>query len=195
MWVALTQRYRRPSSSHKSPAYLPNPSPPEEEQHGDSPSLPKSSPPVKAAHTSEVQTTNSQPGGVIKFSPSSVDKSEALFSMYLDRADEDDKKITKRWKGECDAILIFVSHSCPPCLRVPLVLTLVYRLVFSQPLLRFLYPFPSRAFSRVRRTPQHSISEIFIIYSPIPLPPSPPRLIHRNFLRRNRQSWLTHSGS
>ncbi|KAF8460863.1 hypothetical protein DFH94DRAFT_597617, partial [Russula ochroleuca] len=31
------------------------------------------------------------------------------FSMYLDRADEDDKKITKRWKGECDAILIFTG--------------------------------------------------------------------------------------
>ncbi|KAF8464196.1 hypothetical protein DFH94DRAFT_640273, partial [Russula ochroleuca] len=29
--------------------------------------------------------------------------------MYLDRADEDDKKITKRWKGECDAILIFTG--------------------------------------------------------------------------------------
>ncbi|KAH9986139.1 hypothetical protein BJV77DRAFT_85098 [Russula vinacea] len=29
--------------------------------------------------------------------------------MYLDRADEDDKKITQRWKGECDAILIFTG--------------------------------------------------------------------------------------
>jgi hypothetical protein len=43
--------------------------------------------------------------------PKSVDKSEALFSMYLDRSDEDDRKTTERWKGECDAILIFVSHS------------------------------------------------------------------------------------
>ena len=39
------------------------------------------------------------------------DKSEALFSMYLDRSDEDDRKTTERWKGECDAILTFVSHS------------------------------------------------------------------------------------
>jgi hypothetical protein len=30
--------------------------------------------------------------------------------MYLDRSDEDDRKTTERWKGECDAILIFVSH-------------------------------------------------------------------------------------
>ena len=38
-----------------------------------------------------------------------VDKSEALFSMYLERADDDDNKVTERWKKECDSILIFVS--------------------------------------------------------------------------------------
>ena len=47
--------------------------------------------------------------------PKSVDKSEALFTMYLDRSDEDDRKITERRKGECDAILIFVSRSYQPC--------------------------------------------------------------------------------
>jgi hypothetical protein len=191
MWVALTQRYPRPSSSHKSPAYPPNPSLPEEEKHGDPSSLPESSNPVNAAHTSQAQATNSLAEEVIKLPPS-VDKSEALFSMYLDRADEDDKKITERWKGECDAILIFVSHSHHPS-STTLVLTLVYRLVFSQLLLRLFLLFLSRAFSRVHRTPRHSISEIFIIYSPIPLPPSPSSfpslLIHVNFLRRNPQSW------
>ncbi|KAH9976948.1 hypothetical protein BJV77DRAFT_1119692, partial [Russula vinacea] len=29
--------------------------------------------------------------------------------MYLDRSDEDDRKTTERWKGECDAILIFTG--------------------------------------------------------------------------------------
>ncbi|KAH9986143.1 hypothetical protein BJV77DRAFT_923939, partial [Russula vinacea] len=53
--------------------------------------------------------THSQAEEIIKTPPSSVDKSEALFTMYLDRADEDDKKITERWKGECDAILIFTG--------------------------------------------------------------------------------------
>ena len=43
------------------------------------------------------------------------DKSEALFSMYLERSDEDDRKTTERWKGECDAILIFVSYLSHPC--------------------------------------------------------------------------------
>jgi hypothetical protein len=41
--------------------------------------------------------------------PQSVDKSEALFSMYLERADDDDNKVTERWKKECDGVLIFVG--------------------------------------------------------------------------------------
>ena len=65
--------------SHKSVANPPDPLS-LEEQHGDPSKLSKS-----------------------------VDKSEALFTMYLDRSDEDDRKTTERWKGECDAILIFVS--------------------------------------------------------------------------------------
>ena len=89
------------------------------------------------------------------------DKSEALFSMYLDRSDEDDRKTTERWKGECDAILIFVSMH--PCFRVPLFSTLLYRLVFFRPHLLLFFPSPSRASSRIHRTPRRSISEIFII--------------------------------
>jgi hypothetical protein len=38
-----------------------------------------------------------------------ADKSGALFSMYLERADDDDNKVTERWKKQCDAILIFVG--------------------------------------------------------------------------------------
>ena len=196
MWVALTQRCPRPLPSHKPPAYHPNPSLSDVEKHGDPSSLPKSSSPDSAAHTS--QTTHSQAEEVIKSPPSSVDKSEALFTMYLDRADEDDKKITERWKGECDAILIFVSHSYHPS-STTFELTHAYRLVFSRRLLRLFLPFPSRAFSRVHRIPRHSISKISIIYSPIPLAPSlssfPSRLIHLNFSHQNPQSWSTHSGS
>ena len=112
-------------SSHKPPAYSSNPSLPEGEQNGDPSSLSNSSNTVNvnAAHTSQIQTTHSQAEEVIKLPPSSVDKSEALFAMYLDRADEDDKKITQRWKGECDAILIFVSRSYHP--SSTFVLTLV----------------------------------------------------------------------
>ena len=38
-----------------------------------------------------------------------ADKSGTLFSMYLERADDDDNKVTERWKKQCDAILIFVG--------------------------------------------------------------------------------------
>lgn len=41
--------------------------------------------------------------------PEAVDKSEALFSMYLERADDDDIKLTERWKKQCDGVLIFVG--------------------------------------------------------------------------------------
>jgi hypothetical protein len=29
--------------------------------------------------------------------------------MYLDRAEEEDKKAAERWKGDADGILVFVS--------------------------------------------------------------------------------------
>jgi len=41
--------------------------------------------------------------------PGNVDKSEALFSMYLERADADDQAETERWKNESDVLLVFVS--------------------------------------------------------------------------------------
>lgn len=37
------------------------------------------------------------------------DGSEALFSMYLDKAIEEDNKMAESWKGEADGLLIFVS--------------------------------------------------------------------------------------
>jgi hypothetical protein len=37
-----------------------------------------------------------------------TDGSGALFSMYLDRAEEEDIKAAERWKGDADGILVFV---------------------------------------------------------------------------------------
>ena len=37
------------------------------------------------------------------------DGSGALFSMYLERADEEDKKMAENWKGDADGILVFVG--------------------------------------------------------------------------------------
>lgn len=131
--------------------------------------------------------------------PKSVDTSEALFSMYLERSDHDDREVTQRWKGESDAILIFVRHFYH--LYVVVLLcdnTEGHRPVFSQPLLRLFLPFLSRIFGRIHKTLQHSISRIFTFYSPMLLALSPSSspgyLTHLNFHRRHTRSWLTHFG-
>ena len=38
------------------------------------------------------------------------DASGALFSIYLQTADEEDKKMTESWKGDADGILVFVCR-------------------------------------------------------------------------------------
>jgi hypothetical protein len=132
------------------------------------------------------------------WSPTVSDGSEAMFSMYLERSDEDDTKTTERWKAESDAILIFVSNCnlLSPWFHVN---TRWYRLVFSRPPSRLFFHFLSRTFGRVLRTPLHFISRIFTTYSQIPLPPSrssfPRPPIHLNFLRLDTRLWLTHFGS
>ncbi|KAH8987010.1 hypothetical protein EDB92DRAFT_1948779 [Lactarius akahatsu] len=37
-----------------------------------------------------------------------TDGSGALFSMYLDRAEEEDRRVAERWKGDADGILVFL---------------------------------------------------------------------------------------
>src|SRR5713226_4667898 len=105
------------------------------------------------------------------------------------------RMIGRQLKGGKEKVMQFLSLKVilTNFASTTLVLTLVYRLVCSQLLSPPFFPSPSKAFSQIHKTPQHSISAIFIIYSPIPLP-NTPRLIHPNFLHRNSQSWLTHSG-
>ncbi|KAH9160529.1 hypothetical protein EDB89DRAFT_2235748 [Lactarius sanguifluus] len=38
-----------------------------------------------------------------------TDGSGALFSMYLDRAEEEDRRVAERWKGDADGILVFTG--------------------------------------------------------------------------------------
>lgn len=40
-----------------------------------------------------------------------TDGSGALFSMYLDRAEEEDRRVAESWKGDADGILVFVRPS------------------------------------------------------------------------------------
>ncbi len=46
--------------------------------------------------------------GELQAESSHTDGSGALFSMYLDRAEEEDRKVAERWKGDADGILVFV---------------------------------------------------------------------------------------
>jgi hypothetical protein len=69
------------------------------------------------------------PKGISNF----VDGSGPIFSMYLEVATEEDKKMAKGWKADADGILIFVS--CCPSLPCSTLTShrLVYSLLQSRP--------------------------------------------------------------
>ncbi len=99
-----------------------------------------------------------------------ADGSGPLFSMYLQLAGEEDKKMTENWKGDADGILIFVSrHSA----SVPLyaLTPRPKRLVCSLPLSRPWSGCPCRTSSQAPRTSQHSTSQISTRSSPIRMAP------------------------
>ena len=138
---------------------------------------------------------NQLPQGESRF----VDGSGPLFSMYLQLAGEEDKKMTENWKGGADGILIFVSrrfclwyrgtHTHPEGGRP------VYSPPPSQPWLRC----PSRTSSRTPRTSQRSTSQTSIKSSPIRMDPrssSPPHFPIRpsHFLHRTLPYGSTRSG-
>ena len=64
-----------------------------------------------------------------------VDGSGPIFSLYLEMASEEDKKMAESWKDDADGILIFVRrHRLCPGLNF--TLTAMYRPVYSPLLLR-----------------------------------------------------------
>ncbi|KAN0137371.1 hypothetical protein V8E53_004816 [Lactarius tabidus] len=52
-----------------------------------------------------IPNANAAPGGETNFS----DGSEPLFSMYLERADDEDQKMVDSWKGDAEGILVFTG--------------------------------------------------------------------------------------
>ncbi|KAH8979312.1 hypothetical protein EDB83DRAFT_1467802 [Lactarius deliciosus] len=54
-----------------------------------------------------------EPGGALNQAPDGEsnfsDGSEPLFSMYLERAEEEDKKMAESWKGDAEGILVFTG--------------------------------------------------------------------------------------
>jgi hypothetical protein len=103
-----------------------------------------------------------------------TDSSGPLFSMYLERAEAQDQKMTDRWKADADGILVFVSgHSSMPR---PFVGQLgIYRLVCFLPQLQRLSESPSRTSNQTRRIPPRSILQISIRYLRMLMSPSLPR--------------------
>ena len=51
--------------------------------------------------------------------PEFTDGSGPLFSMYLERAEDYDRKMTGRWKADADGILVFVSALEQTLLFIP----------------------------------------------------------------------------
>jgi hypothetical protein len=47
-----------------------------------------------------------------------VDSSGPIFSMYLEMAEEEDKKMAESWKADAEGILVFVRHNPRfPCFK------------------------------------------------------------------------------
>ena len=61
--------------------------------------------PLNMATQNQVPETESYP----------YDSSGPLFSMYLERAEEEDKKMAESWKGDAEGMLVFVSALNPFC--------------------------------------------------------------------------------
>ena len=51
---------------------------------------------------------NAAPKGEYDF----VDSSSPIFSMYLEMAEEEDKKLAESWKADAEGILVFVRLYC-----------------------------------------------------------------------------------
>jgi len=105
-----------------------------------------------------------------------TDGSHPLFSICLERAEDQDKKMADRWKTDADRILVrFSSVYCPfaPPTRN------VYRLVCFLQQSRPFSVSPSKTSSQTRRISLRSISQISINFSPpILMGPASPSLPH-----------------
>ena len=82
-----------------------------------------------------------------------VDGSGPIFSMYLEMAAEEDKKMAESWKADADGILIFVRRRRSLSSYVVLHTdSNGHRLVYSPPLLQHLSPCRFRISDRIHRT-------------------------------------------
>ena len=90
-----------------------------------------------------------------------TDPSGPLFSMYLDRAEGQDKKMADRWKADADGN----TYLCEWSHQLSILKQLgIYRPVCFQLGLRRLLESPSGTSSQTHRIPPHSILQISIRY-------------------------------
>lgn len=61
-----------------------------------------------AAQTDDRQYPPDSAQNQVQGSSNFIDGSGAIFSMYLERATEEDKKMAENWKADANGILIFV---------------------------------------------------------------------------------------
>ena len=123
-------------------------------------------PPLLATPTDDdwAQNGASQPMGQSDFGV--VDGSGQIFSMYLEMAEEEDKKMTESWKADAEGVLVFVRLCF---LVLYFKLTPIGRLVYS-PLLSPLYSRCRSGISnRTRRTRPISTLPIYTSFLPTPI--------------------------
>ena len=61
-----------------------------------------------AAQTDDRQYPPDSAQNQVQGSSNFIDGSGAIFSMYLERATEEDKKMAENWKADANGVLIFV---------------------------------------------------------------------------------------
>ena len=69
--------------------------------------------PTHAADEGDPQDPPSSQNQELKGISDHVDGSGPIFSLYLEMAAEEDKKMTDNWKDDADGILIFVRRVRP----------------------------------------------------------------------------------
>ena len=102
------------------------------------------------------------------------DSSDPLFAMYSQYAEEEDKKMTKRWTKDAGGIIIFVRPELDFMYWCGMIKQL-NRLVYSLPSLLPSSLYQSKTSDQTPRIHPHSISRNFINFKPTQMYRAHPR--------------------
>ena len=93
------------------------------------------------------------------------DSSWPLFSLYLEKTEEEDNRLAELWPKDAKSIIIFVRISISISISFPLHISCHYRPVYSLPSSPRYLPSLSSTSSRIRRKGPTSTSRICISYN------------------------------